>query len=383
MSVVVVVLAVAVFAQGTSEFMVSGLVGEVAAEFGVTTAAAGLLTSLYAAGMVLGAPAMVALTGRLPARSALTGFLAVFAAAHVTAALTGDFAVLLGTRVVAAVANAGFLAVALAALPALAGPERVTRAVAVVVSGVTVACIAGVPAGTVLGQLWGSRAAFWAVAGLATASLPGVWALTGRAGSGVPGRPVCAEWRVLGRRPVRTAAGLAVLVNAGTFASFTYLGALAAERGGAGSGWVPVALAAFGVGSLAGVSAAGRFGDRHGGLLVFAGTPLLAVMWALAALSAGSVVAVTVWAAVLGAAAFGVGSALIAAIVAVASPDAPRVAGALATTALNIGAVLGPITAGIAIGGGSVVAALWAGAACTALAAALAALRRADLPARR
>lgn len=167
MPLVVVVLACAVFAQGVSEFMVSGLLERIAADVGVPVGAAGLLTSLFAAGMVAGAPVMAVAAGAVPRRAALTGFLVVFTAAHVVGALTTDFAVLLGTRVVAAVANAGFLAVALAALPALAGPAGLGRATSVVLSGVTLACVAGVPA-----RCWARRSAGRRCSGLSPASPP-------------------------------------------------------------------------------------------------------------------------------------------------------------------------------------------------------------------
>ena len=108
-------LGLAVFAQGTSEFMLSGLVPDIARDLGVSVPAAGALTSAFAAGMVVGAPLVAGLARRWPRRGALLAFLVVFLAVHVVGALTGSFAVLLATRVVGAFANAGFLAVALVA----------------------------------------------------------------------------------------------------------------------------------------------------------------------------------------------------------------------------------------------------------------------------
>lgn len=105
-------LGLAVFAQGTSEFMLSGLVPDIAREMGVSVPAAGSLTSAFAAGMVLGAPLMAVLARRWSRRAALLGFLGVFLVIHVVGAVTDSFAVLLVTRVVGALANAGFLAVA-------------------------------------------------------------------------------------------------------------------------------------------------------------------------------------------------------------------------------------------------------------------------------
>ncbi|MGW5380501.1 Cmx/CmrA family chloramphenicol efflux MFS transporter [Nocardia sp. NPDC003999] len=371
MPIVVFVLAVAVFAQGTSEFMVSGLLEAIAVDVGVSLGTAGLLTSLFAAGMVLGAPVMAMAAGRLPVRHSIAAFLAVFCAAHAVGAVTSEFTVLLMTRVAAAAANAGFLAIALAALPHLVGSVMVGRATSVVVSGVTVACIAGVPAGTVLGQIWDWRIAFGAVAIVSGAAVIPVWAMvprTARTGD----RPATAEssllreWAVLGERPVLTS----VLVNAATFAGFTFLGSITAGLSTADSRWVPIVLALFGIGSFVGVTVCGRHSDRHRERIVTVGTSGLVGVWLLAALTAHALPGVAIMATVSGAVAFGVGSTLITTIVQTAAPGAPRIAGALATTAFNIGAVLGPLTAAVVVDHtGQPAKALWCGTVLTLAAA--------------
>ncbi|WP_067813142.1 Cmx/CmrA family chloramphenicol efflux MFS transporter [Nocardia inohanensis] len=351
MPVVVFVLAVAVFAQGTSEFMVSGLLERISSDVGVSLGTAGLLTSLFAAGMVLGAPLMAMAAGRLPVRYSVAAFLALFCAAHIVGAVATGFGVLLVTRVVAAVANAGFLAIVLAALPGLVGPALIGRATSVVVSGVTVACIAGVPAGTWLGQVWGWRSTFWAVAVISAAVLVPVWVMLGRDARN-DDRPqalsMWREWAVVVRPPVRVAVIAGILVNAATFAGFTYLGTITVGAAG-NARWVPLVLALFGIGSFAGVTLTGRFSDSHRRGIITAGTVVLVGVWLLAALTAHSLIAVMVMSVVTGALAFGIGSTLIATIVRTAAPAAPRIAGALATTAFNIGAVLGPVSAGLAV----------------------------------
>ncbi|MEU4343826.1 Cmx/CmrA family chloramphenicol efflux MFS transporter [Nocardia sp. NPDC023852] len=355
MPVVVFVLAVAVFAQGTSEFMVSGLLRQIAADVGVSPGTAGLLTSLFAAGMVLGAPVMAMAAVRSPVRYSVAAFLALFCVAHVVGAVATDFAALLATRVVAAVANAGFLATVLAALPRLVGPAVVGRATSVVVSGVTVACIAGVPAGTLLGQVWGWRSAFWAVAIVSAAALVPVWAMVPRDDArdrdrlDTQGPSMWREWAVVVRRPVRAAVIVGVLVNAATFAGFTYLGTITGGIPEASGGGVPVVLALFGVGSFVGVTLSGRYIDRYRRQIVTVGTVVLVGVWLLAALTAHTLTGVSIMAAVAGAVAFGVGSTLIATIMQTAAPTASRISGALATTAFNIGAVLGPAAAGVVV----------------------------------
>ncbi|WP_040835535.1 Cmx/CmrA family chloramphenicol efflux MFS transporter [Nocardia brevicatena] len=377
MPIVVFVLAVAVFAQGTSEFMVSGLLEQIAADMGVSIGTAGLLTSLFAAGMVLGAPAMAMAAGRLSVRYSMTTFLALFCGAHIVGAVTTGFAVLLATRIVAAIANAGFLAIALTALPRLVGPAAVGRATSVVVAGVTVACIAGVPAGTLLGQLWGWRSAFWAVAIVGGAALAPVWAMVPRdvrEGDRPDGRGPSpgSEWTVVLARPVGVAAVVGVLVNAATFAGFTYLRTITVGIPEADRRWVPIVLALFGIGSFFGVTLAGRYSDRHRRRIFTAGTVVLVGVWLLTALTAHTLIGISIMAVAAGAVAFGVGSTLIAAIVQAATAGAPRIAGALATTAFNVGAVLGPAAAGLAVDHTEdPVSALWCSTALAVAAAAV------------
>ncbi len=161
-------LALAVFAIGTSEFLLAGLVPGIAGAFAVPVAQAGYLTSAFAAGMVAGAPLMAALARSWRRRTALRCFLAVFVAMHVVAALTTLFALLIGTRLVAGVADAGFLAVALGTATAFGRPGR---ALAVLLGGSTVACAVGIPGGALLG--W--RPAFRVVALLCLPAFAALW----------------------------------------------------------------------------------------------------------------------------------------------------------------------------------------------------------------
>ncbi|MEZ7127474.1 Cmx/CmrA family chloramphenicol efflux MFS transporter [Nonomuraea sp. AD125B] len=345
------VLALAVFAQGTSEFMLSGLVPDLARDLGVSVSAAGALTSAFAAGMIVGAPLMAVAGLRWPRRRALTAFLVVFVLVHVVGAVTDDFGVLLVTRVLAAVANAGFLAVGLAAAVAMVPPDAKGRATSVLLGGVTLACVAGVPGGAVLGQAFGWRAAFWAVA---LACLPALYAVLRRipatSEEGAP-RSVRGEARVLREARVVVVLVLAALVNAATFCVFTYLAPLVTEVAGLAEGWVPAVLALFGLGSFAGVSVAGRLSDTRPAPLLAGGGIALLAGWALLAATAGSPVAAVLLAFVQGALAFAVGSALIARALYAAS-GAPSLGGSFATAALNVGAAVGPALGGLALAAG-------------------------------
>ncbi|MGY0018238.1 Cmx/CmrA family chloramphenicol efflux MFS transporter [Streptomyces sp. YJ-C3] len=344
-------LALAVFAQGTSEFMLSGLVPDLAHDLGVSVPAAGSLTSAFAVGMIVGAPLAAVLAARWSRRAALSCFLAVFLLAHVAGALTGSYGVLLGTRCAAALANAGFLAVALTTAASLVAPDAKGRATSVLLGGTTLACVAGVPGGAWLGQLLGWRAAFWAVAALCLPALAAVarW-VPAQAPTGA--RPdVRAELRALRGPRLRTVLLLGALVNAATFCTFTYLAPLATEVTGIGADRVPALLALFGLGAFAGVSAAGRLADTRPVPLLAGGGAALLLGWVLLALTAGSPGAALALAFVQGALAFAVGSTLIARALYAAS-GAPALAGGLATAALNVGAALGPWAGGRAIGAG-------------------------------
>lgn len=348
----VYVLGLAVFAQGTSEFMLSGLLSGIAGDLDVSLGAAGLLTSAFAVGMVVGAP-LTALAGRTwPRRRALLFFLGVFVAVHVAGALTSSYTVLLATRVAGALANAGFWAVALVTALALAGPERRARATAVVVGGVTVACVVGVPAGAVLGELWGWRSSFWAVA---LVSVPAAVALLVAVPGGRPddARRVSArtELAALARPRLLLTLLVMALVQGATFCAFSYLEPLVTWVTGFGATWVPVVLALFGVGSFVGVTLAGRLADTRPGVVVGCGMAALTAGWAALALTAAHPVAALVLVLLQGALAFGTGTALITRVFQLA-PDAPTMAGSFATAAFNVGAAAGPWLGGLALGAG-------------------------------
>jgi DHA1 family chloramphenicol resistance protein-like MFS transporter len=345
MPFVLYLLALAVFAQGTSEFMLSGLLPDIASDLDVSISAAGSLTSAFAAGMVAGAPAMALLSARWSRRNALAAFLAVFVLAHVVGALTGSYAVLLATRVIGALANAGFLAVALVTAAALVPPDAKGRATSVLLGGTTLACVAGVPGGAWLGQLLGWRAAFWAVALI---SVPALLAILRSVTSGPASASAASargELKALREPRLLVTLLLGALVNGATFCAFTYFTPLFTDVTGIGAAWVPALLALFGLGSSIGVAAAGRIADvRPVPLLVIGGTALL-LGWAAFAVMAGNPVAAIALVLVQGTLSFAVGSTLIAQAL-YAAAGAPALAGGFATSALNVGAAVGPWAGG-------------------------------------
>ncbi|MFB7678265.1 Cmx/CmrA family chloramphenicol efflux MFS transporter [Kitasatospora purpeofusca] len=345
-------LALAAFAMGTSEFMLAGLLPDIAPDLDVTVGTAGALTSAFAVGMVVGAPLVAGLARHRPGRSALAGFVLVFLAAHVVGAATSSFPILVATRVAAALAYAGFLAVALTTATTLVPPDRKGRALAVLLSGTTVAAVAGVPGGAVLGTLFGWRATFWAVAAVCLPAAVGI-------ATGIPSRRVReaaadgpalrSELAQLKRPRLLLVMLLGAVVNAATFAGFTFLAPVVTDTAGLGELWIPVVLALFGAGSFAGVTVAGRLSDRHPGPVVAVGGPLLLVGWPALALLADRPAALLALVFVQGALSFALGSTLIARVLYEAAA-APTMAGSYATAALNTGAVVGPLVAATTLG---------------------------------
>ncbi|MEV7677167.1 Cmx/CmrA family chloramphenicol efflux MFS transporter [Streptomyces sp. NPDC088341] len=339
-------LAMAVFAMGTSEFMLAGLLPDIASDLDVTVGTAGTLTSAFAIGMIVGAPLMAGLARDWPGRSSLFGFVLVFSAAHAVGAATSAFPVLFATRVVAALANAGFLAVALTTAAALVPPGKKGRALAVLLSGTTMATVAGVPGGSLLGTLLGWRATFWAVAALCLPAAIGILkripARPAREANGAPA--LRSELAQLRNPRLLLVMLLGALVNAATFASFTFLAPVVTGTAGLGDLWIPIALVLFGAGSFAGVTVAGRLADRRPGLVIAAGGPLLLVGWpALAALADRPVPLLTL-VFTQGALSFALGGTLITRVLYEAA-GAPTMAGSYATAALNVGAAVGPLVA--------------------------------------
>ncbi|NKZ73379.1 Cmx/CmrA family chloramphenicol efflux MFS transporter [Rhodococcus hoagii] len=332
--------------MGTSEFMLAGLVPDIAAGFDVSIGSAGLLTSAFAVGMIVGAPLMAALARRWPARATLLFFVLVFAVMHIVGAITTSFSVLLVARVIAALANAGFIAVALSTAATLVAADRKGRALAVLLSGTTIATVAGAPGGALLGTLLGYRATFWTIALLCLPAAIGIAkgfpADTEDSTQGTPAvMSLRSEIAQLAKPGLILVILLAALVNAATFATFTFLAPIVTGTAGLEELWVPVVLAVFGAGSFVGVTVAGRFSDQRPGVVIAVCGPVLLLGWIGLATQAPHSVALLVLAFTQGALSFAVGSTLIARVL-YESKDAPTMGGSYATAALNIGAAAGP-----------------------------------------
>ncbi|MDQ1530673.1 MAG: hypothetical protein QOE37_778, partial [Microbacteriaceae bacterium] len=343
-------LGVVAFLMGTSELVVVGLLPELASTFRIPVAGAGLLVTIYAVGMMLGAPIMALATLRMPRRTALLVALVVFAAAHVVTAFSATFGLTLAARFVAALANGTFWAVGAVVATDAAGPGSSARALSVMVSGFTLANVVGAPLGTALGQALGWQSPFLLLAGLTL----GATVLVGRQVSAQPPAhvdirsAVRAETVALKRPAIWLMYAATALVPGGLLATYSYVAPLLLERAHVSTAVVPLALLLYGVGAVAGVVFAGRYGD-HRPLAVLTGAVVvqLSVLVATTLWGGNGPVAIALLI-VLGAAAMVTNPVLVALVVRVAG-GANTLAVALSTSAFNIGIAFGSALGGVAL----------------------------------
>ncbi len=323
------------FLMSTTELIVAGLLPNVAQALSITQAQAGLLITVFAAGMTLGAPIMSIATLRLPRRATLVSALLVFAAAHVVVALSTDFTVVLLSRFVAAVCTGTFWAIGSVVAAAAAGPRASARAMGIMVGGVTLANILGVPLGTAGGQLLGWQGPFWVLAGLSAAAalLLAVKLPTSGAAVATSLRREVASLRS-GRLWV---VYLTTALLQGSFiASYSYISPLLTERAGIAPSVVPLVMLGYGAGALLGTVVGARLGDTRPFVVLTPAGALIALTSAGIVIWGGIAPVVIGLFVLLGA--FGLSVAAIVVNEAVRSVgDANTLAVALSTSSFNIG----------------------------------------------
>ncbi|MEV1176170.1 Cmx/CmrA family chloramphenicol efflux MFS transporter [Nonomuraea sp. NPDC049784] len=374
MPLAVYILGLAIFAQGTSELMLAGLVPEMAADLHVSVPDAGLLISAFALGMLVGAPVLAVATLRWPRRTALLTFMAAFVLSHVVGALTSSYGMLFATRVAGAFVYAGFWAVAASTAVGLVPANARGKAMSVLAGGLTVATIIGLSLGTVIGQHLGWRAAFWAVAGLTVLAGLGVLATIpgGRPSGGVP--RVSAELRSMAGARLWLSYGTTALTTGALLASFSYLSVMLVDTTGLEANWVPAVLALYGVGSLIGITIGGRIADARPFQTLYVGVTGLVVTSVALALGASVAVPAIALIFLLGAFGFGTNPALNTRVFALAK-DAPTLAAAVNVSSFNVGITVGPWLGGLAIDAGlGYPSVAWIGAAIGVLSLATVAL---------
>ncbi|HEY3684439.1 MAG TPA: Cmx/CmrA family chloramphenicol efflux MFS transporter [Streptosporangiaceae bacterium] len=366
MPIAVYVLGLSIFALGTTEFMISGLLPQIATDLGVSIPDAGLLVSGFALGMLVGAPVMAVLTLRLPRKVTLLAALGVFAAGQALGAVAPSYGALMAARVLTAVATGAFWAVGGVVATRLVPPERRGRALAVMVGGLTVANVVGVPLGTVVGEALGWRAGFWAVGALAALGFAGVAVFVPRV-SGAEARPdLRAEVRAFASARIWAALATTAVVAAAIFGVFSYVAPLATGVTGLAPGLVPVVLMVFGVGGVLGVVVGGRVADAYPFRTLYWGLAGLAVVLALLGVAVRVPWAVLVLAGAFGVAGFVINPVLNGRVIGLAG-DAPTLAASSSVSAFNTGNMLGPWLGGLVIEGFGTSAVPWLGAGLAAL----------------
>jgi DHA1 family inner membrane transport protein len=250
---VVPLLALGAFLMCTTEFLIAGLLPQMAADFGVRPSQIGLLITAFAVGMIVGAPVMALATLRLPKRATLVLALATFAAAHAIAALSGSFALLFVARVLTGVVTGAFWSAASVVATRAVGPDARTHALGVIGSGVALATVLGVPVGSLAGEQLGWRGAFWGLAALAVIAAAVIGRFT-RGDRTPPAVSVHSEFRALRDARLWLVLGGTVLVMGGCMGTFSFISPLLTERSGISLELVPLVFVCFGVGSMLGTN---------------------------------------------------------------------------------------------------------------------------------
>lgn len=368
------VLMVSVFVVGTSEYLIAGLLPQVAADLDVSVSTAGQAVTAYALGVVVGGPLVTIATVRLPRKGLALGLLVLFAAGNAVCAVAGSYEVLIAGRVIASLSHAAFLTLALMAATRVVAPHRAGTAIAAVGSGFSVATLLGVPLGVLLGEDAGWRTPFAVLVVLALAAAGALAAVLPRQEAAVT-RVRDEIATVLGRRVLIVIATTAVGLAA-TSTVFTYLVPALTGITGFGTTAISALLLLHGAGGLAGGLAAGRLADRSPAVTVrgtFAGLAVMLAVFPFAVPWAGpAVVAVLV----LGVLTSATTPALQSLVLRHAG-RAPTLAVSVNVCAFNIG-----IAAGSALGGGLVAVdgLRWLGLAAAALSLAALAISYAAVP---
>jgi predicted MFS family arabinose efflux permease len=343
-------LAVATFAIGTTEFVIVGLIPEIATDLSVSIPTAGLLISLYALSITIGTPIFSALTGALPRRELAIGLMALFTICNLSAAVAPNYTTLLLSRVVMAVAHGVFFGVGAACASSLVLKAKAGSAIAVMMGGLTVAMVVGVPLGSWIGQLFNWRTPFLIVTGMGTIAVLGLTWLLPRDISHQKPASFVTQLSLLGNRRLATMYLLTVVGFGGTFVVFTFLSPLLTDVTGVSKETVNIALLLFGattvVGNLAGGTLSDVVGTRKAMMILLSGLIVSFVSLRLAIHNeAATLVVIAVW----GAFAFAIPPVMQAGVVATAKQEASDALGT--ASGFNIAAFNLGISSGSFIGG--------------------------------
>lgn len=346
-------LTLSAFAIGTTEFVIVGLVPTIALDLGVSLPSAGLLVSLYALGVAIGAPLLTALTGRWPRKPLLLALMALFIAGNLLAYLAPGYGSLVTARVLTGLAHGVFFSIGSTIATSLVSKDKEGRAIALMFSGLTVALVTGVPLGTWIGQYFGWRMTFLAVAVLGLLALLGSLLLVPRQLKQGQPASLLQQLKVLTEPRLLLVFAMTAVGYGGTFVAFTYLAPILQQVSGFDPGAVGLIMLVYGVSVAAGNIWGGKLADRHGPVqalsLIFTA---LALVLALFSLTAPHPVLVVLTVLLWGAFAFGNVPGLQLYVVQLAEkyrPQAVDVAAGLNIAAFNVGIALGAWLGGLVV----------------------------------
>ncbi|WP_413247697.1 MFS transporter [Rhodococcus sp. Z13] len=342
-------LALGGFGIGTTEFVAMGLLPEIAASVGVSEPTAGHVVSAYAAGVVVGAPLIATIAARVPRRTLLVALMVAFTLGNAATVLAPNYGLLVASRFVAGLPHGAYFGVAALVAAHLAGPGRRAQAVALVMTGLSVANVVGVPAASWLGMALGWRSAFVLVAviGAATVAALAAWVPS----LSIPTTSVRIELGALKSARVWLTLATAVIGFGGVFAVYTYISTTLTDVAGVPKSLVPVALMLFGLGMVAGNMVGGRLADRAVVPAVFATVTALAVLLAVFVAAAHNPYTAFLLVFGLGMGCAAVGPALQVRLMDVAE-DAQTLAASLHHAAFNLANAFGAWIGGVVIAAG-------------------------------
>ncbi|MCT8176722.1 MFS transporter [Variovorax sp. CY25R-8] len=353
MPIALLALTLSAFAIGTTEFVIVGLIPTVAADLGIGLPSAGLLVSLYALGVAIGAPVLTALTGKLPRKALLLGLMALFTVGNLLAWKAPSYETLVAARILTGLAHGVFFSIGSTIATGLVPKEKAASAIAIMFTGLTVALVTGVPLGTFIGQHFGWRETFLAVSALGVIAFVGSWIFVPNDIRHTAPASLAQQAKVLAEPRLLLVYAKTAIGYGGSFIPFTFLAPILTDVAGFSAGAVGWVMLVYGVSVAVGNIWGGKLADRLGPIpalkIIFA---LLAAVLLLFNFAAPhkwfAVVAVLLW----GAVAFGNVPGLQVYVVKQAerfTPQAVDVASGLNIAAFNLG------IAGAAWAGGLIV----------------------------
>ncbi|MER5858560.1 MFS transporter, partial [Streptomyces sp900105245] len=351
MPLALLALAVGAFGIGTTEFVMMGLLPDVADDLHISIPAAGHLVSAYALGVVIGAPLLAAVTARMSRRTVLIGLMVLFVVGNALSAFAPGNGSLLAARFLSGLPHGAFFGVGAVVATAMVPPERKARSVSLMFLGLTVANIAGVPAATLMGQHLGWRATFLGVSVIGLVAIASLALLIPHDHTQAPATGLRGELAALTSLPVWLALGTTVAGFGALFAAYSYVTPMLTDSAGFAEAHVTLLLALFGVGATAGNLLGGRLADHSLRGTLFGGLVSLAAVLALFPLLMRAEWSAAVAVTLLGTAAFVTGSPLQLMVMEKAAA-APSLASSANQAAFNLANAGGAWIGGLALAAG-------------------------------